>query len=92
MARSMSPMEARLPWCDRSSGAGIHAEHLGDVWSFMTGAYTKFEGFARLNSADPALNQHASVEEGVTGPIREFNKAKALLGTEPFDDAVDGRT
>jgi hypothetical protein len=35
------------------------------------------------------------MKEGVTGPIREFDKAEPFLGIEPFDDALDwwtGRT
>jgi len=58
------------------------------VWPFVTGADPHFEGFARLNGSDPTLGQHASMKEGVAGPIREFNEAKPLLGAEPFDDPV----
>ena len=50
------------------------------------------EGFARLHDIDAALRQHAPVEEGVAGPIREFDESEALVGIEPFDEAVDWRT
>ena len=55
----------------------------------MTGADPHFEGFARLNSSDPALGQHASMQESIARPIREFNEAKPLFGVEPFDDPAD---
>ena len=55
----------------------------------MTGAYTNFENFARLNSADPALNQHASVQKGIARSIGEFDETKSLFGAEPFDDTAD---
>ena len=51
-----------------------------------------FEGFARLHGVDAALRQHAPVEEGVAGPIREFNEPEAFVGVEPFDDPLDWRT
>ena len=56
----------------------------------MTGADTHFEGLARLNNADPALSQDASMHESVARTVREFNEAKSLLGAEPFDNATDG--
>jgi len=55
----------------------------------VAGADPHFEGFARLNSVDPALSQNASMKEGVPGPIGEVNEAKAFLQVEPFDDATD---
>ena len=42
-----------------------------------------------MHSVDPALSQHAPVEEGVAGPIGKFNEAKSLFGVEPFDDPAD---
>ena len=51
-----------------------------------------FEGFARLHCVDAALRQHAPVEEGVAGPIREFDEPEAFVGVEPLDDPVDRRT
>ena len=59
------------------------------MWPFVTGADPHFEGFARLNGSDPTLGQHASMKEGVAGPIGEFNEAKPLLGAEPFNDPTD---
>jgi hypothetical protein len=55
----------------------------------MTGTNTNFEGFARLNSGDPTLGQHAPMQERIARPIREFNEAKSLFGAEPFDDPTD---
>ena len=60
------------------------------MWSLVAGADTHFEGVARLNSADPALSQHTSVEEGIARSIRECDEAKSLLGAEPFDNATNG--
>jgi hypothetical protein len=51
-----------------------------------------FEGFTRLHGVDAALSQHAPVEEGVAGPIREFDKSKPLFGIEPFDNPTDRGT
>jgi hypothetical protein len=31
------------------------------------------------------------MEEGVAGPIREFDEAKPLLGIKPFDDTSNWR-
>jgi hypothetical protein len=56
----------------------------------VAGAYTNFEGFGRLNSADPVLNQHASVKERIARSIGEFDETKSLVGAEPFDNATDG--
>ena len=58
----------------------------------MTRTDADFEGFTRLHGVDAALSQHAPVEEGVAGPIREFDESEALVGIEPFDEAVDWRT
>jgi len=51
-----------------------------------------FEHFTRLHGIDAALSQHAPMEEGVTGPIREFDEPEAFVGVEPLDDPVDRRT
>jgi hypothetical protein len=51
-----------------------------------------FDGFTGLHGVDAALSQHAPVEEGVAGPIREFNEPEAFVRVEPLDDAVDWRT
>ena len=59
------------------------------MWPLVAGADPHFEGFAWLNGSDPILGQHASMKEGVAGPIREFNEAKPFFGTEPFDDPAD---
>ena len=58
----------------------------------VAGADPNFEGFARLHGVDAALRQHAPVEEGVAGPIREFDEPKAFLGGEPFDNPTDPGT
>jgi hypothetical protein len=47
------------------------------------------ESFTRLHGVDPGLSEDASMKKGVAGPVREFDEAKALVGIEPFDDAVD---
>ena len=57
--------------------------------SLVAGADAHFEGFAGLDSGDPALGQHASMQERIARPIGEFNKAKSLFGVEPFDDPAD---
>ena len=59
------------------------------MWPFVTRTDADFEGFSRLYGVDPALSQHAPVEEGVAGPIREFDKPEAFLGIEPLDDTMD---
>ena len=56
----------------------------------MTRANTDFENFARLNSVNPALGQHASMNESIARPIGEFHETKSLFGAEPLDDPADG--
>jgi hypothetical protein len=56
----------------------------------VAGANTNFESLSRLHGGDAALSQQAPVEEGVAGPIGEFNEAKALFGIKPFDDTMNG--
>ena len=55
----------------------------------MSRTNSDFEGIARLDSADPALSEDAAMQEGVTRTIGEFEKAKPLLGAEPFHDTPD---
>jgi hypothetical protein len=52
-------------------------------------ADTDFEGFSWLWGVDPALGQHAPMEESVARPIGEFDEAESLLSAEPFDDPTD---
>jgi len=92
MTRSMSSAEIRSPWCRRFSSAAIDADDLGDVWSLVTRTDADLEGFTRLHDVDAALSQHAPVEEGVAGPIREFDEPEAFVGVEPLDDPVDRGT
>ena len=82
----------RSRWCHRVRGACINAQDLGNVWSLVSRPNADFEGFTWLHGVDAALRQHAPVEEGVAGHIREFDKVKSLLRTEPFYDATDRRT
>ena len=58
----------------------------------MTRTDADLEGFTRLHDVDAALSQHAPVEEGVAGPIREFDEPEAFVGVEPLDDPVDRGT
>ena len=62
------------------------------MWSFVSRTDTDFEGFTRLHGVDAALSQHAPVEEGVAGPIREFDEPEAFVGVEPLDDSSDRGT
>ena len=50
-----------------------------------------FEGVARLDGADAALSKDGPMKETVAGPIRQFDEAKSLVGTEPLHDCSDGR-
>src|SRR6266481_1012934 len=92
MTRSMSSPEIRSPWWGRNSGARVDAQDFRDVRPRVAGADPNFEGVARLHGVDAALRQHAPVEEGVAGPIREFDEPKAFLGGEPFDNPTDRGT
>ena len=80
------------PWCCWNSGAAIDADDLGDVWPFVAGANTNFDGLSRLHGGDAALSQQAPVEESVARPIREFDEPEAFLRVEPLDDSVDRGT
>jgi len=62
------------------------------VWSFVARADANFEGFTRLQGVNAALSQHAPMQEGVAGPIREFNEPEAFVRVEPLDDPVDRGT
>jgi hypothetical protein len=55
----------------------------------VAGAKSNFEGVTRLCAANPALREHGPMEKGVAGTIGEFDKAKPLLGAEPFHDTPD---
>jgi hypothetical protein len=55
----------------------------------VAGADPNFEGFARLHGVDAVLSQHAPMEEGVAGPIREFNEPEAFVRIEPLNHPVD---
>ena len=81
-----------MPWCSRGSSAAIDADDLGDVWSFVSWTDADFEGFTWLHGVDAALSQHAPMEEGVAGPIREFDEPEAFVRVEPLDDPVDRGT
>jgi hypothetical protein len=78
--------------CRCGSGAGVHAQNLGDVRSLVSWANADFDGFTRLQGVDAVLSQHTSMGEGVAGPIRESYEAEAFLRAEPLDDAGDRRT
>ena len=58
----------------------------------VAGADPNFEGFTLLHGIDAALSQDGPMEEGVAVPIREFDKSKAFLGVEPFDNPTDRGT
>ena len=58
----------------------------------MTRTDADFEGFTRLHGVDADLSQDGSMEEGVAGPIREFDESEAFVGIEPFDESVDRGT
>jgi hypothetical protein len=62
------------------------------VRAFVAWADANFEGLTRLRGVDPILSQYAAVEEGVAGPIREFDEPEALVGIEPLDDCSNWRT
>jgi hypothetical protein len=81
--------ETRLPWRRGNGGAVIDTDDLGDVWPFVSRPHADFERFSLLHSVEAALSQQAPVEEGIAGPIREFDEAKAFLGIEPLDDTTD---
>jgi hypothetical protein len=55
----------------------------------VAGADPHFDDFARLNSGDPTLCQHAFMQERVARPIGELDETKSLFGAEPFDDTTD---
>jgi len=57
----------------------------------VAGAKSNFESFTGLDSTDPPLSEDAAMQEGVARPIGEFDKAKPLLGAEPFDHSIDWR-
>src|SRR5215469_3237937 len=44
-----------------SGGAAVDTQHLGDVWSLVTGTDPHFEGFARLNSGDAEIRMLSRV-------------------------------
>jgi hypothetical protein len=81
--------EARSYLGHGSSSARIDGQHLGDVRPFVAGADTNFERFSWPDGGDPAMSQYASVKEGVTGTIREFDP-KPLSALNHFTTARTG--
>ena len=61
------------------------------MWPFVAGANSNFERFPRLHGVDAARRKHAPMEEGVAGPIREFDESKSLFRVEPLHDCSDWR-
>ena len=59
---------------------------------FVSGTDADFEGLALLHGVDAALSQHTPMEEGVAGPIGEFDEPEPLFGVEPLNDPVDRGT
>src|SRR5262249_41260282 len=64
--RRLGTQPSRCHW---NSGTAVGAQHPGDVWPLMAGADLHFEGFARLNSGDPALGQQASMQERIARSV-----------------------
>jgi hypothetical protein len=58
--------ETRSRWCRRRRGARIDAQHLGDVWVFMSRPDADLDGFARLHDADATLSQHTRTRPAET--------------------------
>jgi hypothetical protein len=52
----------------------------------VAGADSNFERFSWPDGGDATLSQHASVKEGIAGPVRKFYETKSFLWAEPFDE------
>ena len=49
------------------------------------------EGSAGIDSIVPGTLKHSGMQEGVTRPVREFDKPEALLRIVPLHKGADGR-
>jgi len=78
----------------KGGGAAIDADDLGDVWPFVAGANTNFDGLSRLHAGDAALSQHALVEEASPDPSESSTNPKPLSGlnhlTTPWTGGPEG--
>ena len=61
--------EARSAWRSWSSRTGIDAQHLGDVWPFVSGTNPDFQGIPRLHGVDAPLSENCLMEKSVAGTI-----------------------
>jgi hypothetical protein len=91
------PLDVFVPKFDRGGVVGL-AVLLSTLMISVTcgplcpGPTRDFEGFTRLHGVDAALSQHAPVEEGIAGPIREFDEPEAFVWVKPLDNPVDRGT
>src|SRR5579862_62050 len=76
----------------RGRGTGVDAQYLGDLRSALPLGDAHLERLAGLDRGDADPSQHRRVQERVPGSVRQFDKAKALVGFEPLDDSADRRT
>src|SRR5258708_16912190 len=61
--------DARSAWRSWSSRSGIDAQHLGDVWPFVSGTNPDFQAIPRLHGVDAPLSENCLMEKSVAGTI-----------------------
>src|SRR6202040_4439369 len=70
-------------------GAGIHADDLGHLRPLRSWAGTHLKGRARRYAIVAAAFNHAYMQEGIAGAIRELHEAEPPLRIVPFDGGAD---
>ena len=74
-----------------AAGAGVDADHLGDLRPALPLGDPHFERVARLDRGDPVAAQHRRMQERVARAVRQFDEAEPLFRFEPFDDGTHRR-
>ena len=78
-----------VPSGGRNGSSPVNIQHIYNQWPSVSSDDTDLESRAWLHSLDPGPDQHVPMKEGITRPIRQFNKSKPSLRVEPFDDGID---
>src|SRR5712691_136100 len=73
-------------------GAGVDAQDLRHLWPLRSWAGAHLKRRSRWHAAGATALDHARMEKGVAGAIRELHEAEPFVGIVPLDGSADGRT
>jgi hypothetical protein len=80
----------RAPYRFLCRRAAVDAEHFGDLHALLPWTCPNLEASTGIDSTVPGALQDSGMQEGVTRPVREFDKPKTLLRIEPLHKGADG--